>query len=339
MVSVSEQAAYWWAVNTGEASVSEQEQFGDWVARSPERVEAYLRISRVHAALRRDLRWPTTPAKTLIEDAKAAPAEPVALRPNVTFQRAAPRRHVTPVAFGLAASLLISICVTWLIWTQPEQFETQLGEHRVVQLQDGSTVTLNTKSRIEVRMADDRRTVWLVHGEALFQVAPDAKRPFYVDAGDATVRVVGTEFNVRRQTERTAVTVLDGRVALITAANDERADPPLLLKGDRAIVSSDGSNRIEHGVDVAAVTAWLQSRLVFQRRPLVEAVEEFNRYNAGKIQLRSAELGTEEITGTFRSNDLPAFALFIAGMPGAEVVSDGRGGYIVTMDPTAVDDP
>src|SRR6185312_1327318 len=73
--SITEQASAWWVLlNHGDATPADHHAFGEWVARSPERVEAYLQTARLTGALQsRDLQWPDTPIDTLIREAKSAP--------------------------------------------------------------------------------------------------------------------------------------------------------------------------------------------------------------------------------------------------------------------------
>ena len=71
---------------------------------------------------------------------------------------------------------------------------------------------------------------------------------------------------------------------------------------------------------------------MFRQRPLGEIADEFNRYNVGRIEIRSSSLREQEVTGTFRSNDVASFIAVLAGIPGVHVVDDGAGGYIVTSD-------
>ena len=74
------------------------------------------------------------------------------------------------IAFGMAAALLLAVCVSWYMLTGTEKFETGVGEQRSVMLADGSRVTLNTASRLSVRLASNRRVIELLKGEALFEV-------------------------------------------------------------------------------------------------------------------------------------------------------------------------
>jgi transmembrane sensor len=339
VTSVSEQAAHWWVLlRGGDASAAEKREFMEWVTRAPDRVEATLRVARVHSAVSRaDVRWPRTSAEELVRDALATPGDAVIpLHPHARREREQRRgRPTLRWAGGLAASLIVAACLAWwLTLSQPEQFQTKLGEQRSVLLADGSRVTLNTASKIEVRLASDHRVIRLLQGEALFEVAHDANRPFDVHAGNVTVRAVGTHFDVDRRVTRTVVTVVDGRVAML-ASGRNTGNLPVLSRGDRVVVDSTGPGAVQHGVNLTEAIAWTQRQLVFQHRPLGEVAEEFNRYNVGRIDIRSPELRAQEVTGTFKSDDVASFVAVLEGIPGVQVAADGAGGYVVTSSDSA----
>src|SRR5580658_10396570 len=85
---------------------------------------------------------------------------------------------------------------TWLYLQARPTFATGVGEQRLVRLADGSTVRLDTDTRIDVAMTGGARRVTLDRGQAFFDVMHDPARPFLVAAGPMTVRAVGTRFNV-----------------------------------------------------------------------------------------------------------------------------------------------
>jgi transmembrane sensor len=336
LTSISQQAADWWVVlHDADPSAAEKREFVEWVTRAPQCVEACLRIARVYAAVSRaDVRWPETSGEDLVRDALAAPEDSVIpLRPRVAWKPEEKyRRPALRWAAALAASVIIGTCLGWwFTLARAEQFQTKVGEQRSVLLADGSRVTLNTASKIEVRLRADHRYVNLLHGEALFEVTHDAKRPFDVDAGNVVVRVVGTRFDIDRRATRTAVTVVEGRVATI-AAGPRTGTLPVLSAKDRVIVDSAGPGVLEHEVNLAEITGWMQRQLVFHQRPLGEVADEFNRYNVGHIQIRSTLLREQEVTGTFKADDVASFIAVLAGIPGVHVVNDGAGGYVVTSN-------
>ena len=142
---------------------------------------------------------------------------------------------------------------------------------------------------------------------------------------------MGTRFDIDRRTTRTTVTVVEGQLALI-AADSHTAHLPVLSARDRVVVDSAGPGAVEHNVNLTEATAWMQHELVFHHRPLGEVADEFNRYNVGRIQIRGPALRDQQVTGTFRSNDVASFVAVLAGFPGVHIAGDGAGGFVVTAD-------
>ena len=332
---VSEQASYWWVMlNNGTATPADHHAFGEWVARSPERVEAFLQTARLsHALKSKDVQWPGTPVDTLIREAKMAPADVLVFtRPNealqgrfVTHESGGRRRpQQRRMLFAFAAALLGLIGSAWVLFGGPQRYDTALGEQRSVVLSDGSVVTLNTSSAIEVHLVKNRRTIQLLSGEALFQVAHDRARPFDVIAGNTTVHAVGTQFNVDRRSTSTTVTVVEGEIAVESGL--DRSETPGTGTVQEILVSAGegitvAPNVLPHPVlaNVATATAWTQRRLVFEHRPLGEVAAEFNRYNRRTIEIASSELRNQEVTGVFQANDPDSFMTFLSKVPGVIV--------------------
>jgi transmembrane sensor len=355
------QAARWWILlNEASATSADHRAFGEWVTRSPERVEAFLKTVRVTKALQSEaVRWPDTPINTLIREAKAdqnvidlhessnrrgtdaeeatmLPSAADSLRRNGEGRIRGPHRWlrefvgrwpVTKTA-GLAAMLLIAAGL-WVFAASPQHYSTTIGEQRSVVLADGSIVTLNTSSLIEVELEKNQRTVRLLKGEALFQVAHDEARPFDVIAGAATVRDVGTQFNVERSADSTTITVIEGKVEVGPSEASDRAGsgaPGIgteirLSAGEQVAVAFNGRTHAAQA-DIATVMAWTQRRLIFDHRLLGEIADEFNRYNRQTIQIASPELRNQQVTGTFQANDPASFVDFISKIPGVRIQRD-----------------
>jgi transmembrane sensor len=235
---------------------------------------------------------------------------------------------------SFAFALLLGVGLAWFMLSRPQVFQTKFGEQRSILLDDGSRVTLNTASKIEIDLNEDRRLIHLVQGEALFEVAHEAARPFDVRAGASVLRAVGTQFDVDMRPTHTTVTVVEGQVALMSGM-DRDGRLPTLLAADRLVITAEGPGVARHGVDVAAAISWTQRQLVFEHRPLGEVAEEFNRYNHDRIEIGSDALRQEQITGTFQSNDAASFVSFLANIPGVRIENDGRGGHVVTLDAEA----
>jgi transmembrane sensor len=357
-LSVSEQAAHWWALLHSEGTTeSDTREFGDWIARSPERVEAFLQTARLMRALKsRDTRWPDTPIEELIRAAKAAAPDPQALPgrsggpyPAARLFRAPTMRRWIP--YAATGALALALAAAWMAFTGPREYRTRFGEQRSVLLEDGSRVTLNTASRIAVDLKQNRRFIRLLEGEALFEVA-HAARPFEVEAGHTLLRAVGTQFDVDFRANRTTLTVVEGKVAVVpegeatgasaalenpkassrqtgSAGGATPPSPLIVAASERLIITSAGSATPEPVANVAAATAWVQRRLVFDHRPLAEVVEEFNRYNRARIVLEDPRLQQEEVTGVFQSDDPASFLSFLASLPGVEIQEAPDGTRVV----------
>jgi transmembrane sensor len=134
------------------------------------------------------------------------------------------------------------------------------------------------------------------------------------------------------------VIVVDGRVAVDAGAGPgvESAAPRQVLEAaDRLVIGQTGPGITQHGVNVVAALSWTQHQLVFEKRPLGEVAEEFNRYNRRRIVIRDAGLRLQEVTGVFQSNDPESFVSFLSGIPGVLVQDDGRGSAVVTLETPA----
>jgi transmembrane sensor len=264
----------------GRASQAKKE-LDSWAAESEER-SAYLRELRA--------------ADCLID--AAAPA----LRER--YPRAlvkAPRVWPRLLVQAAACALLLAVIAT-VAWLDPPlsrvQLATGIGERRGVALRDGSQVTLNTASRVEIVMRLRSREAVLEAGEALFEIVPGSTRPFRVIAGDARVEVIGTMFNVRRTGHGARVAVLEGKVAL--RAGTEEA---LLGRGEAAETAADKLVSRPHPVNLDATVSWREGRLVFDNVPLSLVLAEAQRYRRAPIVIGDAAAARWRITAAFPTND------------------------------------
>lgn len=127
--------------------------------------------------------------------------------------RAQRPRTVLGLRILVAASLAAVLAIGGIfLHSRVGLYTTGFGEQRILTLADGSVVTLNTESQIKVDFSATERLIELRTGEAFFRVAHEASRPFFVEAKDAIVRAVGTQFNVRIAPQDTVVSVVDGVV-------------------------------------------------------------------------------------------------------------------------------
>jgi transmembrane sensor len=229
--------------------------------------------------------------------------------------RAAPRSRA-PRWVALAAAIAV-VCVglgvaVWAMRSGEKVYATGPASLERIQLEDGSSVDLNTESEIAVRMSDERRLIVLRKGEAHFRVAREAGRPFEVQGGGSTVRAVGTAFLVRlRDGAHAEVLVTEGRVIVAPSGAGPRkggAVAPMVVAGEVATVRRDRVTLTR--VPSSALTsrlAWTEGKIVLDEEPLARAVEQFNRYNSVKMVVGDPSLEAIRVGGTFEARDLQSF--------------------------------
>jgi len=216
-----------------------------------------------------------------------------------------------------ASALAASGAVAVFIPARPASariFETGKGETRLIPLEDGSTVTLNTASRIAVTIDNERRTAQLLEGEALFKVAAGGKVPFTVEADDTSVRATQATFAVcRLEQSPVRVEVCEGNVE-IERATFLAGGKRVLRANTQAFMEADGGV-VERAVAPQALErelAWQEGMLSFEDTPLSEAAEEFARYSDRKILIADRGVGSETVTGLFAANNPEGFARAVA---------------------------
>ena len=160
-------------------------------------------------------------------------------------------------------------------------------------LSDGSVVYLNADSRLRYpeTFTGGERKVYL-EGEAYFEVAKDASRPFKVVARGVEVNVLGTHFNVNAYPEHTDVvtTLAEGKVQVAGGASQA-----VLVPGEQAIASPEGME--VRKVDVQAYTSWKDGVFVFRSMPLEEIMEQVYRWYGVEAVFFNESVRTETFTG------------------------------------------
>jgi transmembrane sensor len=315
--AIIEEAAHWVVcLAARDVSLADRRGFVAWIKRSPVHLEEYLRIESTWSDLGRvDPEMRIDIAKVLAESEGGA--DVIELMPGAT--PAAPiQRRSRSLMTALAASIVL--CIVALFWYQAHvagRYVTGIGEQRTARLEDGTTIVLNTGTELRVEFTDQVREVQLLKGEALFNVATDAARPFRVLSDRTVAQAIGTSFVVRRKAEQTIVTVIEGQVAVSSQsdiAELRSAELPReslrLAAGVRARVAE---NAIETApvANPAAVTAWRSGRLIFDGETLAEAAAEFNRYNEVQIVVEDPQLAGERLSGVFDAHQPQSLLLFL----------------------------
>lgn len=235
------------------------------------------------------------------------------------------------VAIAAAAAALVALVVTiWLRLHDPMlRYETEVGERRQVVLADGSRLSLDAATQVEVRYDERGRALRLLAGRARFDVAKDPLRPFSVTAGDKTVVATGTAFSVELLQRQVHVVLFEGKVEVLgsTAAP---ADKPkatakeslasrALRPGQELVARTEGPALQVAPTDLERASDWEDGRLSFVDEPLALAVERVNRYSDVKLIIADDATGRLRVNGIFDAGDTRGFVSGIASLFPVEV--------------------
>jgi transmembrane sensor len=180
------------------------------------------------------------------------------------------------------------------------------GQKSIVDLPDGTRVTLDADSALDVAFAGGRRDVRLLKGHAFFDVAHDRDRPFAVRAAERVVTALGTQFDVRLASGALRVVLAEGSVSVSSPSGGASAPPVRLSPGQAFSAPSRGAGQVSPA-DLDEALAWKQGVVEFRDQPLSEAVGVLNRYTRAQIVVRDPKVAALRITGVFRTGDIKRF--------------------------------
>lgn len=260
---------------------------------------------------------------------------------------AVPAKHKPRwLGYALAASMLFAaVGALWLTaihqgWLS-QSYETATAETKKVQLPDGSEVHLNARTTIRWsgRWPGLRRErhAELVAGQALFNVAHDAERPFYVQAGGGRIRVIGTTFDVNRRSNSTVLTVLEGVVEVRDAGElTEGRWHRVVHANQRLAYASAGPIDDVQQVNASRAVQWREFWLDLDQEPLAAVVEELSRYTDLQIVLNEGQFKTRRITGKLHVRDIRDALRDLELLAPVAVRQDGGAFVVELRDPSAV---
>lgn len=285
-----EEAAAWFARLSRVAVSSETlREFRAWRAR-PGNQQAYEAVERA---------WRT--AGGVSQDPQIRAATEAALRSPGGAGRGG---AWTAALGGFGAAAALAGAAAWFVLGAGPAYETGVGEQRLVVLDDGSRIRLNTDSAVRVRYRPGERQVALERGQAFFEAAPDPSRPFVVAADGVRVTALGTRFDVRRAGESVQVTLVEGRVAVSLAGRAASAQ----LAPNQKLTATPAALSAPRPADAAEAAGWTTGRLTFRNVPLRTAVAEVNRYSERKLRLEAPPAVAEApVSGVFDVGDVAAF--------------------------------
>lgn len=314
----TEQAAMWLVAMHDEGlSSNERIEFIDWLRESPVHVAEMLRVAGIDRSLKGFSNWPEFQTlEQLNDNIVRLPRED----PEPPQRQTGFWQGLWVAAAGLAAVVLIT--GAWFLFNGEAgtHIRTQLAERREITLVDGSVITIAPLSEIRIKVTSEQRSIKLLTGQALFNVAKDPQRPFTVQIGSTIVRAVGTSFDIERTAAGVRVTVIDGRVTVMRRESGvedgdlvsfSTSKQMSLQANEELIVPSKAPIPAVHQVNGSKQAAWATGTLIFEDETVAEVVRRFNLHNIAQLQILDSQLAGRRISGTFKAADLESFVAFI----------------------------
>jgi transmembrane sensor len=342
--SVQLEAIEWHERLSGDTSAKTEQEFDRWMATGEEHRQAYLEAELLADGFAQLATRPELVEALTISDGVDQPSS-ANVTPGLSTRKPV-KWLLGAIAVAACFAMVTLVNFAWFgSQVEPTQvvavksFQTQYhsstGELKEIALPDGSKVTLGPNSLINVSFSDSSRSIELVLGEAYFDVAKSHNRPFFVEAEQTSVKVVGTRFDVRRLAKSTSVSVVEGIVQVFNGRESARLSSssslpargvpikglPIKVSAGQH-VTSDGSSDIVVQ-EVAAehdLVAWLDGRLVYRGADLRDVLADANRYSkSGVIRLDDIALGEKKVTLSVSVDSIDDLPLMLAELMSLEI--------------------
>jgi transmembrane sensor len=340
-------AAEWFlAIHAAEEPSAETVQaWLRWLDAAPENRRAFEDIVRI---------WHATPSAVIAHREKTSAA--AEYDGSISIAEWRRRRQATSTKPGRRGRPFLAIAAGVLLATvgvasyrvfvpsgvTQGDFATRTGEHRQIELADGSRITLGAHSTLSVDLKSESRELRLSAGEAYFSVAKDARRPFVVRALNGEIVALGTAFNVRAVEGRVTVTVTEGSVKVTdtsvrTAALDTALAPAQRLSRGEQLTFEEASDfpaavaeKAAH-VDVNESARWREGWLVYRDEPLKYVIADILRYTNLQVDV-TVPAADVKFSGAVFKDDIDEWIIALPEVASVTVERAGDG-YIIRSKP------
>lgn len=319
---------------SGEISLSEQKKIDAWLAASPANRELYETVKGIldnavpsdHPELPDiEQEWRSLANNLNLALAETATNQSIPDRQRKHFFRDLFSFQWQPaINFAVVCLLAVGAFLVWQSTATPEllTLETSAGNQESITLSDGSTVYLNHESQLAypASFSGNERIVHL-KGEAFFDIASSADRPFIVQTDESQTTVLGTRFNIWSRNQRTRIAVEEGKVKFENENNSV-----VLIEGEGSI-SANNSLHPKINIDSGTIGSWRHNQLSFYFATLPEISGELERVFGKQVRLEVTAPETFILTGEFEKSSLATVLSSISLALNLEYRMDGD--YIV----------
>lgn len=309
---IKDEAAIWLVIlDRGDLCESDKKRLKHWLAAEALHRETLWELALVWGEM----------------DAMVVLAEIFPLAKKTEKKKPLPWWKQQPLGVGLAfaASICIVIALVFAVFPNSSRdvapvelvYGTERGTQSQVTLSDSSKVVMNTDTEIRVRFTESERAIYLLQGEAYFNVAKNPQRPFIVYAGNGQVRAVGTAFSVylnERKSNKVDVVVSEGIIEVKAGKKVQTTDSMELVKDQKGIAVKAGGvvsyNEAIESVDyvseqdIQKKLGWKTGKWVFKGDSLADVVAEISRYTDKTLEIVDPEIAGLRVGGYFNVGDI-----------------------------------
>ena len=306
---------------SGECNPEEMQKVEDWLQADEGNLRFFDSLQKI---------WNVDPDEEIAVDAQSAwsafqqkisPAEEAAEKKALLYKAGRLRKKQSPrktykytaaIALSAAAVILLAMLFSWRFAPdtgeslQPrftmQEIVTGKGQRTTFLLSDGTRVQLNADSKIEIpkTFRDSSRKVYL-QGEAYFEVSHDPQRPFWVYAGEAHTKVLGTKFGVRAypEEEQIHVVVAEGKVALGAGKDSIGQSAKEVGRNQIGVFTRQGQTRVSDADDIRQHLGWKDGQLIFEDTPFGQVRPRLERWFDIVCTIADTSLDHRRITAAF----------------------------------------
>ncbi|MGY0560298.1 FecR family protein [Luteimonas sp. A277] len=219
---------------------------------------------------------------------------------------------------AVAASVLVAAFVVFLV-DVPQAYATVKGETRTLPFADGSTVTLDTDTRIKVY--DDGARIRLLQGNIFIQTLPNGTDPVIIEVSGKRLQATQAGFSVSKLDGLPEqVTVKTGEVEFLGATDVPRA---LVSSSQRLVLPAPGREALQSSQlssdEIERQLAWRGGHVAFHGETLADAVKVFARYSDTQVLIPDPSLANRQVIGWYAANNPKGFARATATLLDARV--------------------
>lgn len=337
------QAFQWREIlGTPDVSAHDQKAFEAWIAADPTHADIYDYAETFFQAMgtvsNEDLRSDVT--------GRSAHETRIDIRDKITGLLGRVGRK--PIGITAIGASMAAACIALALLASPNKleiepaaitmaaYESPVGKTNTIDLDDGSVVTLGAASEISVGYGPDERLAVVTSGSAFFEVSSDPDRPFKVSAGDMTVTVTGTEFDVIRRNRLVRVAVAEGSVDVSYpfVINDQATSMvsrKSLQAGERVLASIDAGLGAVESIPDSAIGAWRENTFYYDSAPLFELIDDANRHFENGVQFDGPEAVLTEfkVHGSYNAGDIDEMMKILAEVYPLDVTRSDQGAIII----------